>query len=107
MSEIWTWTGTMQRNNHVSSVQRRAMVVTIVNMPTNVPILPKPNGLSKTVHFTYKKKNQAIKIERNVSYPEARTLVSMANDSCAQTAYANVTNTLFYLGENPNRHHLA
>ena len=48
-----------------------------------------PNGLFKTVHFTYKKKNQAIKIERNVSYPEARTLVSMANDSCAQTPCTN------------------
>lgn len=45
--------------------------------------------------YIKERKIQAIKVERNISYPEARKFVSMANDSSAQKSYASVTKPVF------------
>jgi hypothetical protein len=51
---------------------------------------------SKNCQFFIKeKKIQAIKVERNISYPEALNFVSMTNDSSAQKSYASVTKPVF------------
>ena len=45
--------------------------------------------------FIKEKKIQTIKVERNISYPEARKFVSVTNDSSAQKSYASVTKPVF------------
>ena len=42
-----------------------------------------------------------------MSYPEARTFVSMVNDSTAQKPYTSVTKAFLHLGGSPNRHAMA
>jgi hypothetical protein len=51
---------------------------------------------SKNCQFYIKKKQiQSKKVERGISYPEARKFVSMANDSSAQKPYTTVTKAIF------------
>jgi hypothetical protein len=82
----------LKKKAYASCVQKRAMMVTLVKMLTNIPIVPNPEWpLLKTVNFIQRKKIQAMKIERNISYPEAQIFVSMANGSLVQKYYASVT----------------
>jgi hypothetical protein len=69
----------------VSSVQRKAMMATLVKMLTSVPIVG--NLIWPPL--------KTIKVERNISYPEARKFVSVTNDSSAQKSYASVTKPVF------------
>jgi predicted RNase H-like nuclease (RuvC/YqgF family) len=45
--------------------------------------------------FIKEKKIQTIKVERNISCPEARKFVSVTNDSSAQKSYPSVTKPVF------------
>jgi len=51
---------------------------------------------SKDCQFYIKEKIiQAVNVERNISYPEARKFVSMRNNSSSQKSYASVTKAVF------------
>ena len=72
------------------------MMATLVKMLTSVPIVGNLIWPPlKTQFFIKEKRIQTIKVERNISYPEARKFVSVTNDSSAQKSYASVTKPVF------------